>query len=207
LLVLLALAVALAGLGWRTYQRLQNHLPATGEYGASWASRHDLRDLALRTGSDLTGRIVLGRTRWRQTIASPLRHSLLLFGPTLSGKTLSFVIPTVLRWRGPVIATSSKVDLLLATIKRRQRRGQVYLLDPFRASGLGEHPLVAPGRLQELGRRPGHGLLAHPGRLGLPHHPERRVLGDPGQEPPRPPLVRGRQQTGRHDAHCGRLGQ
>jgi type IV secretory pathway TraG/TraD family ATPase VirD4 len=46
------------------------------------------------------------------------------------------VIPTVLRWRGPVIATSSKVDLLLATIKRRQRRGQVYLLDPFRASGL-----------------------------------------------------------------------
>jgi type IV secretory pathway TraG/TraD family ATPase VirD4 len=136
LLVLLALAVALVGLGWRIYRRLQNHLPAAGEYGASWASRHDLRDLAVRTGSDLTGRIVLGRTRWRQTIASPLRHSLLLFGPTLSGKTLSFVIPTVLRWRGPVIATSSKVDLLLATIKRRQRRGQVYLLDPFRASGL-----------------------------------------------------------------------
>jgi type IV secretory pathway TraG/TraD family ATPase VirD4 len=136
LLVLLALAVALVGLGWRIYRRLQNRLPATGEYGASWASRHDLRDLAVRTGSDLTGRIVLGRTRWRQTIASPLRHSLLLFGPTLSGKTLSFVIPTVLRWRGPVIATSSKVDLLLATITRRQRRGQVYLLDPFRASGL-----------------------------------------------------------------------
>jgi type IV secretory pathway TraG/TraD family ATPase VirD4 len=136
LLVLLALAVALAGLGWRIYRRLLNRLPATGEYGASWASRHDLRDLAVRTGSDLTGRIVLGRSRWRQTIASPLRHSLLLFGPTLSGKTLSFVIPTVLRWRGPVIATSSKVDLLLATITRRQRRGQVYLLDPFRASGL-----------------------------------------------------------------------
>jgi type IV secretion system protein VirD4 len=136
LLALLALAVALIGLGWRIYQRLQNRLPATEEYGASWASRHDLRDLAVRTGSDLTGRIVLGRTRWRQTIASPPRHSLLLFGPTLSGKTLSFVIPTVLRWRGPVIATSSKVDLLLATIKRRQRRGQVYLLDPFRASGL-----------------------------------------------------------------------
>jgi type IV secretion system protein VirD4 len=135
-LVLLALAVALVGLGWRIYQRLLRRLPGTREYGASWASRHDLRDLAVRTGSDLTGRIVLGRTRWRQTIASPLRHSLLLFGPTLSGKTLSFVVPTVLRWRGPVIATSSKVDLLLATIKRRQRRGQVYLLDPFRASGL-----------------------------------------------------------------------
>jgi type IV secretory pathway TraG/TraD family ATPase VirD4 len=79
---------------------------------------------------------VLGPTPWRQTVASTLRHSLLLFGPTLSGKTLSFVIPTVPRWRGPVIATSSKVDLLLATITWRRRRGRVCLLDPFRASGM-----------------------------------------------------------------------
>jgi type IV secretory pathway TraG/TraD family ATPase VirD4 len=136
LLVLVAITIALIGAGWRIYTRLHGGLPGTGNYGASWASRRDVRDLAIRKGSDLTGRIVLGRTRWRQTIASPLRHSLLLFGPTLSGKTLSFVIPTVLRWRGPVIATSSKVDLLLATITRRQRRGQVYVLDPFRASGL-----------------------------------------------------------------------
>jgi type IV secretion system protein VirD4 len=136
LLVLLILTITLLAVGWRAYRRLEERLPGTRSYGSSWASRHDLRDLVIRNGSDLTGRIVLGRTRWRQTIASPLRHSLLLFGPTLSGKTLSFVIPTVLRWRGPVIATSSKVDLLLATITRRQRRGQVSLLDPFRASGL-----------------------------------------------------------------------
>jgi type IV secretion system protein VirD4 len=136
LLVLGVLGIALLALGWRVYRRLEERLPGTRSYGSSWASRHDLRDLVLRKGSDLTGRIVLGRMHWRQTIASPVRHSLLLFGPTLSGKTLSFVIPTVLRWRGPVIATSSKVDLLLATITRRQRRGQVYLLDPFRASGL-----------------------------------------------------------------------
>ena len=136
LLVMLILTVALLASGLRVYRRLEERLPGTRGYGSSWASRHDLRDLVVRKGSDLTGRIVLGRPRWRQTIASPLRHSLLLFGPTLSGKTLSFVIPTVLRWRGPVIATSSKVDLLLATITRRQRRGQVYLLDPFRASGL-----------------------------------------------------------------------
>src|SRR4029450_3861656 len=90
----------------------------------------------VRTGMSLTGRIVLGRTRWRQTIASPLRHSLLLFGPTLSGKTLSFVIPTVLRWRAPPIPPSSKVVPLLAPNGRRQRRGEVSLLDPFRASGL-----------------------------------------------------------------------
>jgi type IV secretion system protein VirD4 len=136
LLLLLGVAAALWLVGWRTYWRLQASLPDTGRYGAVWASRQDLRDLVVRTGTDLTGRIVLGRTPWRQTIASTLRHSLLLFGPTLSGKTVSFVIPTVLRWRGPVIATSSKVDLLRATLTRRQRRGRTYLLDPFRASGL-----------------------------------------------------------------------
>jgi type IV secretion system protein VirD4 len=136
LLLLLAVAAALSLLGWRAYWRLQASLPDTGRYGAVWASRHDLRDLVVRKGTDLTGRIMLGRTPWRQTIASTLRHSLLLFGPTLSGKTVSFVIPTVLRWRGPVIATSSKVDLLRATLTRRQRRGRTYLLDPFRACGL-----------------------------------------------------------------------
>lgn len=84
LLVMVTLTIALLVVGWRIHTRLQDRLPGIGDYGASWASRHDLRDLVIRTGSDLTGRIVLGRTRWRQTIASPLRHSLLLFGPTLS---------------------------------------------------------------------------------------------------------------------------
>ncbi len=135
LLVLLALTVVVLLAGWHAYWRVQAALPGTRGYGAAWATRRDLRDLAVHKHTDLTGRIVLGRTRWRQTIASTLRHSLLLFGPTLSGKTTSFVIPTVLRWRGPVIATSSKVDLLQATIDRRRRRGRVYLLDPFRASG------------------------------------------------------------------------
>jgi type IV secretion system protein VirD4 len=148
LLVLLGLMVVLTHLGRRAFLRLQAVLPGGGQYGAVWATRHDLRELVVRRGSDLTGRIVLGRTPWRQTVASTLRHSLLLFGPTLSGKTLSFVIPTVLRWRGPVIATSSKVDLLLATITRRRRRGRVYLLDPFRASGMPSirwSPLVGSG--------------------------------------------------------------
>jgi type IV secretory pathway TraG/TraD family ATPase VirD4 len=136
LLVLAGLTAALLVAGWRGWRRLQAALPGAGGYGAAWATRRDLRDLVVHKGTDLSGRIVLGRTPWRQTIASTLRHSLLLFGPTLSGKTLSFVIPTVLRWRGPVIATSSKVDLLLATMTARERYGRVYLLDPFRASGM-----------------------------------------------------------------------
>jgi type IV secretory pathway TraG/TraD family ATPase VirD4 len=135
LAALLAATVVLGVVAWRGYGRLQSVLPGSGRYGAAWATRRDLRDLAVTKTTDLTGRIVLGRTPWRRTIASTLRHSLLLFGPTLSGKTTSFVIPTVLRWRGPVVATSSKVDLLKATIRHRQRRGRVHVLDPFRASG------------------------------------------------------------------------
>ncbi len=136
LLGVACVAGGLAIVGWRGWRRLEAVLPGAGDYGAAWATRGDLRDLGVHKRTDLTGRIVLGRTTRRQTIASTLRHSLLLFGPTLSGKTTSFVIPTVLRWRGPVIATSSKVDMLLATMDRRKRRGRTYLLDPFRASGL-----------------------------------------------------------------------
>ena len=120
---------------WRIYQRLGGGRLGRGD-GARWATRRDLRALVVRRGTPLTGRIVLGRTPWRQTIATPHRQSLLVFGPTLSGKTSSFVIPTLLRWRGPVIATSSKVDMLLATLPARQQRGQVWLFDPFCAAGL-----------------------------------------------------------------------
>ncbi len=130
--------------GWRLWNQHSGSLTGRDGYGATWASRRDLRDLFVRPHTSLTGRIVLGRTstststgRLRPTtIATTLRHSLLLFGPTLSGKTTSFVIPTILRWRGPVVATSSKVDMLLATLEPRRRRGQVHILDPFGASGL-----------------------------------------------------------------------
>jgi type IV secretory pathway TraG/TraD family ATPase VirD4 len=132
---LTAATASLGLLAWRGYRHVRGGLPGNRGYGAAWATRRDLHDLVVGRHTDLTGRIVLGRTPWRQMIASTLRHSLLLFGPTLSGKTTSFVIPTVLRWRGPVIATSSKVDLLKATIRHRQRRGRVYVLDPFHASG------------------------------------------------------------------------
>jgi type IV secretion system protein VirD4 len=127
---------ALALAFWRLYERLNGGRRLGRGDGASWATRRDLRALVVRHDTSLTGRIVLGRTRWRQTIATPQRQSLLVFGPTLSGKTSSFVIPTLLRWRGPVIATSSKVDMLLAALPARSRRGQVWLFDPFFAAGI-----------------------------------------------------------------------
>ena len=40
------------------------------------------------------------------------RHSLLVVGPTQSGKTSGLAIPALLEWQGPVLATSVKGDLL-----------------------------------------------------------------------------------------------
>ncbi len=124
--------------GWRLWNRLTSRLPSGGRErdGARWATRRDLRDLTVRPDQPLVGRIVLGRTPWGQTIATPPRHSLLVFGPTLSYKTRRIVIPTIQRWRGPVIATSVKPDILRATLHARQQRGRTWLLDPFAASGL-----------------------------------------------------------------------
>lgn len=135
-----ALLVASAGMltlaGCRLWTRLAPTLSGRERDSARWATRHDLRDLAVRRDASPVGRIVLGRTSWGQTIATPPRHSLLVFGPTLSFKTRGIVIPTIRRWRGPVIATSVKPDILRATLQARQQRGRTWLLDPFAASDL-----------------------------------------------------------------------
>src|SRR5215217_6549725 len=55
LLILLILTIALAVVGWQVYRRVEERLPGTRTYGSSWANRHDLRDLVIRAGSDLTG--------------------------------------------------------------------------------------------------------------------------------------------------------
>src|SRR5207249_3864622 len=46
-----------------------------------------------------------------------------------------FAIPALLEWRGPIIATSVKTDLLAATIAHRRRRGAVWIYDPTETSG------------------------------------------------------------------------
>jgi type IV secretory pathway TraG/TraD family ATPase VirD4 len=62
---------------------------------------------------------VLGRL-----LAAEDCHSVLVFGPTGSYKTSALVIPAVLEWTGPLLATSVKPDLLRATMAHRARLGQ-----------------------------------------------------------------------------------
>src|SRR6266508_3970142 len=106
------------------------------ERGAGWATAWQLR--ALRLGRRRRAwRLVLGRRwRWGRLVAAEPCHSLLVFGPPESFKTAALVIPALLEWRGPAVATSIKPDVLRATIRRRAAVGEVWVYDPLGMSGV-----------------------------------------------------------------------
>ncbi len=62
-------------------------------------------------------------------------RAVLLLGPPRSGKTSSVIIPTVVAHTGPVVATSTKPDVLKATGRARGRVGRVWVFDPAGTSG------------------------------------------------------------------------
>jgi type IV secretion system protein VirD4 len=104
--------------------------------GACWARGRDLRPLAVRRPPG-SGRVVLGTSEvGGRLLATEARHSLLVIGPTQSGKTTGLAIPAILEWRGPIVATSVKDDLAAATIAWRSRLGPTSVFDPTRSSGL-----------------------------------------------------------------------
>jgi type IV secretion system protein VirD4 len=120
--------------------RAAGHRPGTArsaKHGAAvWASGRELRLLTVREPEP--GRVILGRTPgvFGRLLAAEDCHSVLVFGPTGSYKTSALVIPAVLEWSGPLVATSVKPDLLRATLAHRARRGQVLVIDPLGASGV-----------------------------------------------------------------------
>jgi type IV secretion system protein VirD4 len=81
------------------------------------------------TANDLGHR--LGRSRGVACWASA-EDSIVLLGPPRSGKGLQVVIPLILDAPGAVITTSTRPDNLTATLRARQRRGDVAVFDPQR---------------------------------------------------------------------------
>jgi type IV secretory pathway TraG/TraD family ATPase VirD4 len=72
----------------------------------------------------------------RALLAAQERQSVIAFAPTESHKTTGLAIPALLEWQGPVLATSIKSDLLIDTVGRRQRLGEVMVFDPALVTGL-----------------------------------------------------------------------
>jgi type IV secretion system protein VirD4 len=142
--------------------------------GARWAAPADTR--ALRVGRRATGnRLVLGRMErqlaLRPLVATEARHSVLVLGPTQSGKTSGLAIPAILDWSGPVIATSVKDDLARITLASRGRQGPVWVFDPTAGSGLGLlarwSPLSACGDWAAAQRMASWLVDATPARAGM----------------------------------------
>jgi type IV secretion system protein VirD4 len=108
-------------------------------------------------------RLVLGALpRGGHLLAAEARHSVVVFGPTQMLKTAAVVIPALLEWQGPALATSIKPDVVQTTCRHRQTRGDVWVYDP--TSGLGRpgdtwSPLAACGEW-EAARKMGQWLTA-----------------------------------------------
>jgi type IV secretion system protein VirD4 len=58
------------------------------------------------------------------------QRSTLVLGPPRSGKTSSLVIPNILVSDGPVVSTSTKPDVMRATVLSRSSEGWAFLYDP-----------------------------------------------------------------------------
>ena len=104
---------SIAGFSYRDGIRAAHHR-STAPRGARWARRRDLRPLLINGRMPVVGRLTLGRLLGPGRggdVAGERGQSLVVVGPTQSGKTTSLVVPAILGWRGPVIAASVKSDI------------------------------------------------------------------------------------------------
>ena len=88
------------------------------------------------------GRLYVGTVPGGLALADP-QHSVLVLGPPRSGKTTSLAVPNTLCAPGPVVVTSTKADILAATVAARSRMGRCWLLDPTAT-------VVAPAGVRRL---------------------------------------------------------
>lgn len=86
-----------------------------------------------------------------------IEDAVVLEGPPRGGKGFRVLIPAIIDWAGPLITTSTTNDNLTATLRSREKRGQVHVFDPQGLSGLSrtlrfdpisgcEDPMVATQR-------------------------------------------------------------
>jgi type IV secretion system protein VirD4 len=131
LLAVMALLAAAALLIARAGRR------PTRTRAARFASRGDLS--ALRVRRPEPGRVTLG-VHHRAMIACEPRASVMIVGPSQSGKTTGIVVPAVLEWDGPALSTSIKSDVVHDTHRAREARGEVAVFDPTGSTALPHTP-------------------------------------------------------------------
>lgn len=132
------LIVAVLATGLTVYSFIKGNLlgggkNALGGKNTQWAKKSDIRTLVVR--GPMPGRLILGSVSGA-LVATEQRHSVIVLGPTQSGKTTGLAVPSILEWEGPVIATSVKNDLVQDTMAWRERQGDVFCYDPMGTAGV-----------------------------------------------------------------------
>jgi type IV secretion system protein VirD4 len=94
-----------------------------------------------RRDRPVVGRRRVGPVGLGPVVTLPPDHSLLVVGPTQSGKTTGIVVPAALRWPGALVVTSVKRDVVALTAPWRSRVGRVVELAPGEDGGLTFDPL------------------------------------------------------------------
>jgi type IV secretory pathway TraG/TraD family ATPase VirD4 len=127
-----AAAAAVGALGWLLRDLLRDE--QTDGLGvtrsARFARRRDLR--RLRITAPEPGRLILGRVRGA-AVAPETNGSVCVVGNSRSGKTSGLIVPAILDMgpgHGALLAVSIKGDVVAATVKARERIGQVLVFDP-----------------------------------------------------------------------------
>jgi type IV secretory pathway TraG/TraD family ATPase VirD4 len=98
---------------------------APDSHGTSrWARSRERKQLGRPAAAErLHGDgVVLGWHNGR-LLQSPAEDNVLLFGVQRSGKTSTVVVPTLLGWRGAIVATSTKEELVTLTAQHRSGLG------------------------------------------------------------------------------------
>jgi type IV secretion system protein VirD4 len=138
------------GRAWRSPFSGSGRRGDPGESRSGWAAGKALRSLEVSRVEQ--GRLTLGRRvdGWgrNRLLAAEERASVVVLGPTQSGKTSGLAVPAILEWEGPVVATSVKTDLVAHTLDWRQRVGKAWVYDPTASTGLAAatwSPLVSCG--------------------------------------------------------------
>jgi type IV secretion system protein VirD4 len=79
--------------------------------------------------------VFLGRAHFRHGLRFPLEEHLLVMAPPRTFKT-AFLADVILRYPGPVIATTTKADVFQLTSGVRVRRGPVHVFNPQQIGGV-----------------------------------------------------------------------
>lgn len=134
--VVLTSAACLGAIGARLVQRSRRRKHAVGvEHHPGLAAGRHLRRLVVHrpTGD----RITLGRAG-SKLLAAEEQASLAVVGPSGYGKSSAFAVPNLLEWQGPVLCTSVKSDLAVATVGHRGTMGSAWVFDPTGCTGLSQ---------------------------------------------------------------------